>query len=123
MSKVNIQYNSSLSDLDGRIIPVQPQIGDLVRYFYNNKNVGIVVELIDNLQSKILWSNFSNPWERVVSGPLKVNYSQIIQDAFQIQPMPQGALPFYLDEVEKRMIQNTDLIVNEKSFPKPNVED
>jgi hypothetical protein len=103
MSKVNIQYNSSLSDLDGRMIPVQPQIGDLVRYFYNNKNVGIVVELIDNLQSKILWSNFLNPWERVVSGPLKVNYSQIIQDTFQIQPMPQGALPFYLDEVEKRM--------------------
>jgi hypothetical protein len=105
MSKVNIQYNSSLLDLDGRIIPVQPQIGDLVRYFYNNKNVGIVVELIDNLQSKILWSNFSNPWERVVSGPLSVNYSysQIAQDTFQIQPMPQGALPFYLDEVEKRM--------------------
>ena len=102
MSQVKEQYNSTFLSTDG-MLNVTPQIGDMVRNIYNQNNVGVVIELIDNVQSKVLWNDFSSPWESVVRGPLTRNYTQIAKDILQVQPMPRGAMPFYLDMVEKRM--------------------
>ena len=102
MSQVKEQYNSTFLSTDGTL-NVTPQIGDMVRNIYNQTNVGVVIELIDNVQSKVLWNDFSSPWESVVHGPLTRNYTQIAKDILQVQPMPPSAMPFYLDMVEKRM--------------------
>ena len=102
MSQVKEQYNSTFLSTDGKL-NVEPRIGDMVRNIYNQNNVGVVIELIDNIQSKVLWNNFSSPWEGVVRGPLTQNYIQIAKDILPVQPMPPGALPFYPNMVEKRM--------------------
>lgn len=62
MSQVKEQYNSTFLSTDGTL-NVTPRIGDMVRNIYNQNNVGVVIELIDNVQSKVLWNNFSSPWE------------------------------------------------------------
>jgi hypothetical protein len=33
----------------------------------------------------------------------RINYNQVARNLFTVEPPPQGALPFYLDMVEKRM--------------------
>jgi len=60
------------------------------------ESLGTVVEKIDENNTKVLWSNFKNPFDNIVR-PITRNYAQISQQMFQVQPMPQGATPFYLD--------------------------
>ena len=102
MSEVRKHFISTLLSLDTNTFSIDPQPGDMVRFYMTPDSFGMVVEKINDDECEVLWSNFSNPWDKVVR-PVGLNYSQITQQTFQVQPMPQGALPFYLDMVEKRM--------------------
>lgn len=99
MSSVKEHNNSTLLSMDGKLNP-EPQVGDMVRNFYQFKQIGIVIELIDKVQSKVLWGEYTNPWESFVR-PLTKNYIQISSDMFPVQPMPASALPFYLNHRNK----------------------
>jgi hypothetical protein len=102
MSDVRILNISSLLNDSGQVV-VDPQPGDLVRFYLSPESIGMVVEKIGENDVKVLWSNFSNPFENIASTIRRVSMSQIGQKLFTVQPMPQGALPFYLDMVEERM--------------------
>jgi hypothetical protein len=45
----------------------------------------------------------THPWQA-----RRVHSSLIMNDIVKVQPMPQGALPFYFDEVERRMNENKE---------------
>jgi len=100
MSEVRKHSISSLVSFDTNTFSIDPQPGDMVRFYMDPNSIGTVVERIDDEVCEVLWSIFPNTWDKVVR---PVNYSQTAQQTFQVQPMPQGFLPFYLDMVEKRM--------------------
>jgi hypothetical protein len=103
MSETRIMYISTLCSPNGGFLNLtECKPGDMVCYYMAPKSLGVIVEIINDEECKVLWSHFSNPWENVIR-PGGSNYSQIAQQIFQVQPMPPGALPFYLDMVEKRM--------------------
>ena len=95
MSKIRTMNTSTLVTLEGKFCS-DPQPGDMIRYYMAPESLGTVVEKIDENNTKVLWSNFKNPFDNIVR-PLTRNYAQISQQMFQVQPMPQGAIPFYLD--------------------------
>ena len=61
MSEVREHNNSTLLSEDGKMNP-EPRVGDMVRNFYNHNDVGTVVEVIDRVQSKVLWAKYHNPY-------------------------------------------------------------
>ena len=100
---------NTLVTLEGKFCS-DPQPGDMIRYYMAPKSLGTVVEKIDKNEVKVLWSNFKNTFDNIVVlwsnfknpfdnivRPITWNYTQISQQMFQVQPMPQGAIPFYLD--------------------------
>lgn len=68
MSEVIEHYNSTLLSLDNQMNP-EPQVGDLVRNFYRSSQVGVVVELIDRVQSKVLWGEYYDPYSGLIGEP------------------------------------------------------
>ena len=102
MSDLRILSISSLVNDSGQFV-VDPQPGDLVRFYLSPESIGMVVEKIGENDVKVLWSNFSNPFENIASAIRRVGMSQIGQKMFTVEPMPQAALSFYLDMVEERM--------------------
>ena len=100
MSEVRKHFISTLVNLDTNTFSIDPQPGDMVRFYMDLNSIGTVVEKIDENNAKVLWSNFKNPFDNIVRSITR-NYTQISQQTFQVQPMPPGTLPFYLDMVEK----------------------
>jgi len=104
MSIVRIHNITSLKTWDNKFVS-DPQPGDMVTFYLSPDSSGVVLEKVDENTARVLWSHFSDPFQGVVS-PLPrstIPYTKIATKAFTIQPMPVGALVFYLDEVEKRM--------------------
>ena len=85
--------------------------GDLVRIFpLTNKpkyhpmsdQLGVVIEVIDRVQSKVLWGEYTDPYSGFIGDAHRnIPYSDIGKNLFTVQPMPPGALPFYLDHMCK----------------------
>ena len=68
MSKVKEHNNSTLLSMDNKMNP-EPQVGDLVRNWYQSKQVGLVVEVIDRVQSKVLWGEYHDPYSGLIGEP------------------------------------------------------
>ena len=100
MSQIKTMKTTTLVTLEGKFCS-DPQPGDMVRYYMAPKSLGTVVEKIDENNTKVLWSCFINPFDNIVR-PITRSYTQISQQMFQVQPMPQGAIPFYLDNMIKK---------------------
>ena len=100
MSQIKTMNTTTLVTLEGKFCS-DPQPGDMVRYYMAPKSLGTVVEKIDENNTKVLWSCFINPFDNIVR-PITRSYTQISQQMFQVQPMPQGAIPFYLDNMIKK---------------------
>ena len=104
MSEIRIVFISSLLTLDGKPLDeVDWKLGDMVRFLYSSSTGTIVRKISDN-QVEVLWGDFYNPFLDTL-GRLggRINYNQVARNLFTVEPLPQGALPFYLDMVEKRM--------------------
>jgi hypothetical protein len=95
MSKIRTMGISVLFTMEGEFCS-DPQPGDMVSFYMAPGSLGTIVKKISENQVEVLWSNFKNPFDNIVR-PLTRNYTQISQQVFQVQPMPQGAIPFYLD--------------------------
>ena len=104
MSEINIVFISSLLNLDGEsLYHVDWKIGDMVRFLYSS-STGTIVEKICNKSVRVLWGDFYNPFLDTLGRPGgRINYDQVARNLFTVEPLPQGAIPFYLDMVEKRM--------------------
>jgi hypothetical protein len=104
MSEINTVFISSLLTLDGKLLDeVDWKIGDMVRFLYSS-STGTIVEKICNKSVRVLWGDFYNPFRDTLGRPGgMINYDQVARNLFTVEPLPQGALPFYLDMVEKRM--------------------
>lgn len=100
MSQIRIMNTNTLVTIEGKFCS-DPQPGDMIRYYMAPRSLGTVVEKIDENNTKVLWSNFKNPFDNIVRHITR-NYTQISQQMFQVQPMPQGAIPFYLDNMIKK---------------------
>ena len=68
MSQVKEHNNSTLLSMDNKMNP-EPQVGDLVRNWYQSKQVGLVVEVIDRVQSKVLWGEYHDPYSGLIGEP------------------------------------------------------
>jgi hypothetical protein len=65
MSQVKEHNNSTLLSMDNKMNP-EPKVGDLVRNWYQSKQVGLVVEVIDKVQSKVLWGEYHDPYSGLI---------------------------------------------------------
>ena len=104
MSEINTVFISSLLTLDGKLLDeVDWKIGDMVRFLYSS-STGTIVEKICNKSVRVLWGDFYNPFLDTLGRPGgRINYDQVARNLFTVEPLPQGAIPYYLDMVEKRM--------------------
>ena len=68
MSKVKEHNNSTLLSLDNKLNP-EPQVGDMVRNFYKSSQIGVVIEVIDRVQSKVLWGEYHDPYSGLIGEP------------------------------------------------------
>ena len=100
MSEIKEHWNSTLLAMEGKL-GRDLRVGDMVRNFYSHKDVGLVVERIDENNCKVLWGKYVDPWVGYVGGGGggTLNYNQIAHEMVPIQTMelPQG-LMFYLDQ-------------------------
>ena len=105
MSEINTVFISSLLTLDGKLLDeVDWKIGDMVRFLYSSSTGTIVRKTSNNQQVEVLWNDFYNPFLDTLGRPGgRINYNQVAKSLFPVEPLPQGAIPFYLDMVEKRM--------------------
>lgn len=98
MSNLRTMNTSDLVTLEGEPC-TDPQPGDMVRFCVEPGSLGTIVKKISENQVEVLWSNsqrISYP-----STPRGINYSEIGRKLFTVEPMPQGAIPFYLDHMCK----------------------
>ena len=104
MSEINTVFISSLLTLDGKPLDeVDWKLGDMVKFLYSSSTGTIVRKISDN-QVEVLWGDFYNPFLDTLGRPGgRINYNQVARNLFTVEPPPQGAIPFYLDMVEKRM--------------------
>ena len=104
MSEINTVFISSLLTLDGKLLDeVDWKIGDMVRFLYSS-STGTIVRKTSNNQVEVLWNDFYNPFHDTLGRPGgRINYNQVARNLFTVEPLPQGAIPFYLDMVEKRL--------------------
>lgn len=103
MSQIREHLNNTLLPLEGDYLAViNPQPGDMVRYFMAPNSIGVVVEKIDKNGVKVLWNDFHDNFESTFRNPDSLNYTQLAKDIFPVQTMPQGAIPFYLDNMIKK---------------------
>ena len=106
MSELRDMHVTTLLTPDGKLKDEDTVgVGDMVRYLYApSTSSGVIVEIIDEITVKVLWSQFSNPWDGVIRPLGGVPYAQVAKQMFSVQPMPlPSALVFYLDECEKRL--------------------
>jgi hypothetical protein len=68
MSVTREHNNSTLLSMDNKMNP-EPGVGDLVRNFYNSSQIGVVIEVIDRVQSKVLWGKYSDPYSGLIGEP------------------------------------------------------
>jgi len=68
MSEVRTRHNSTLMDLNEKLNP-SVQVGDIVRNFYSNKDIGVVIEKVDEASSRVLWSTFYDPYGSHIGEP------------------------------------------------------
>ena len=68
MREVKQHNNSTLLSMDGKMNP-EPQVGDMVRNFYQSKQIGVVIEVIDRVQSKVLWGEYTDPYSGYIFTP------------------------------------------------------
>ena len=68
MSQVKEHNNSTLLSLDNKLNP-EPQVGDMVRNFYQSSQIGVVIEVIDRVQSKVLWGEYHDPYSGFIGEP------------------------------------------------------
>ena len=55
-----------------------------------------------NNQVEVLWGDFYNPFLDTLGRPGgRINYNQVAKNLFPVEPLPQGAIPYYLDEMVK----------------------
>ena len=102
MSEINIVFISSLLNLDGEsLYHVDWKLGDMVRSLYSSSTGTIVRKTSDN-QVEVLWGDFYNPFLDTLGRPGgMINYNQVAKSLFPVEPLPQGAIPFYLNEMVK----------------------
>lgn len=102
MSEIRIVFISSLLTLDGELLDeVDWKIGDMVRFIYSS-STGTIVEKICNKSVRVLWNDFYNPFLDTLGRPGgRINYNQVAKSLFPVEPLPQGAIQLYLDEMLK----------------------
>jgi hypothetical protein len=102
MSEINVVFITSLVTLDGKLLDeVDWKLGDMVKFLYFN-STGTIVEKISDNQVRVLWGDFYNPFRDTLGRPGgMINYNQVAKSLFPVEPLPQGAIPFYLDEMVK----------------------
>ena len=102
MSEINTVFISSLLTLDGKLLDeVDWKIGDMVRFIYSS-STGTIVEKICNKSVRVLWNDFYNPFLDTLGRPGgRINYNKVSKSLFPVEPLPQGAIPYYLDEMVK----------------------
>lgn len=103
MNEIRTVYTSSLLTLDGKFLDESEwKPGDMVKFLYSD-SIGIIIEKIENNQVNVLWSNFHNPFYNTFGRPGgMINYAQVARKMFTVQSLPQGAIPFYLDETTRK---------------------
>jgi len=102
MSEINTVFIYSLLTLDGKLLDeVDWKIGDMVRFIYSS-STGTIVEKICNKSVRVLWNDFYNPFLDTLGRPGgRINYNQVAKSLFPVEPLPQGAIQLYLDEMLK----------------------
>jgi hypothetical protein len=102
MSEINIVFISSLLNLDGEsLYHVDWKLGDMVRSLYSS-STGTIVEKICDKSVRVLWNDFYNPFLDTLGRPGgMINYNQVARNLFTVEPLPQGAILFYLNEMVK----------------------
>lgn len=102
MSEINTVFIYSLLTLDGELLDeVDWKIGDMVRFIYSS-STGTIVEKICNKSVRVLWNDFYNPFLDTLGRPGgRINYNQVAKSLFPVEPLPQGAIQLYLDEMLK----------------------
>ena len=98
MSNLRTMNISDLVTLEGEPC-FDPQPGDMVRFCVEPGSSGTIVKKISDYLVEVLWSKF----ERISypSIPRGNYYSDISRKLFTVEPLPQGAIPFYLDHMCK----------------------
>ena len=99
MSEVREHNNSTLLSLDDSKLNPEPQVGDMVRNYYQPNQIGVVIEVIDRVQSKVLWGKYHNPYSGFIG---TLNYSEIGRKLFTVEQIPSGSIPFYLNYTLKK---------------------
>ena len=99
MSEVREHNNSALLSLDDSGLNPEPQVGDMVRNYYQPNQIGVVIEVIDRVQSKVLWGEYTHL--KYSDHIIRINYSEVGRKLFSVEPIPNGALPLYLDHTCK----------------------
>lgn len=103
MSEIRNMLVSALLTSDGKFIDVVENIkvGDLVRWLYSS-SLGTVVEIIDKNNVRVLFGEFSNPFDGILGATRpRIPYDKIAQTMFPVQQMPRGALDFYLEKARE----------------------
>ena len=102
MSEIHIVFISSLLTLDGELLDeVDWKLGDMVKLLYSS-STGTIVEKISDNQVRVLWNDFYNPFLDTLGRPGgMINYNQVAKSLFPVEPLPQGAIQLYLDEMLK----------------------
>jgi len=102
MSEINTVFISSLLTLDGKLLDeVDWKIGDMVKFLYSSSTGTIVRKTSDN-QVDVLWGDFYNPFRDTLGRPGgRINYNQVAKSLFPVEPLPQGAIPYYINEMVK----------------------
>ena len=50
----------------------------------------------------VLWGDFYNPFLDTLGRPGgRINYNKVSKSLFPVEPLPQGAIPYYLNEMVK----------------------
>ena len=104
MSEIRDMLVSALLTSDGKLIQGGSiKVGDLVRWLYSS-SLGTVVEIIDKNNVRVLFGEFSNPFDGILGATRpRIPYDKIAQTMFPVQEMPSGALEFYLEKVHEDM--------------------
>lgn len=94
MSEIRTMDTRTLVTFEGEPC-FNPQPGDMVRFCVEPGSTGTIVKKISDYLVEVLWSNLQRT--SYPSTPRGINYSEIGRKLFTVEPLPQGALPFYLD--------------------------
>jgi hypothetical protein len=102
MSEIHTVFISSLLTLDGELLDeVDWKLGDMVRFLYSS-STGTIVEKISDNQARVLWNDFWNPFLDTLGRPGgRINYNKVSKSLFPVEPLPQGTIPYYINEMVK----------------------